>query len=611
MKKIILAIAAIFGLFSATSCSDMLDTDSSRQVFDGNLDQKTDSVFFAFGIMQAMQNLADQYVFQGEMRGDNVNLTHYTDNDLRQLYNFSATAANAYDSAYVYYRVINNCNYYIAHRDTTLRTGATEVVRPEYAAVKAFRAWAYLQLARNYGKVPFFTEPLTKISQINNNDFPELDIQGIVDRLAPDLEQYTGQSVPDYGVSSYSVGSTNSGHSKTINPARCFIPVDVILGEMYLETGDYAKAASHYTTYLVSVPKIEGGSGYEQSLKEDVSRRNSNLTFPSDYSSGMNGSDWSNIFGNNSTTDLISYIPMAVNRLRGTTTNVPLTFGYNYYSVDKDPYVDEIQIEPSSELKSLSDSTAFYYFRVVPGALAQQYVGQWNVGDQRLSNVTRRGEGEDSTKVWITKYNNGNIILYRNTTIYLHLAEALNRLGHPDAAFAILKEGITTSLLDSARTYVTDATRSLLKTTYPFLSVENQSVFPAQTSSNYVETNWGVHQHGAGVTGDGNYPGRSPYQLDTIVGLKMKKIASQYGVQVGTTLQDTINAVEDLLCDEYQLEFAFEGTRWYDLMRLAKHKNQSSPYGANFGSIWLSRKLESHRPSKSLLDPNNWYLPFK
>ena len=60
MKKIIIAIAALMGLFSVTSCSDMLDTDSSRQIFDGNLDQKTDSVYFALGIMQAMQGLVDQ-----------------------------------------------------------------------------------------------------------------------------------------------------------------------------------------------------------------------------------------------------------------------------------------------------------------------------------------------------------------------------------------------------------------------------------------------------------------------------------------------------------------------------------------------------------------------
>ena len=252
MKKIIFAIAA-FGLFAFSSCSDMLETDSSRQLFDKELNSKTDSVFYGFGIMQAMQQLADQYVFQGEMQGDLVSTTFYTDNNLRQLANFSATTANKYDSAYVYYRVINNCNYYIAHRDTTLRTGSTNVVINEYAAIKAFRAWAYLQLARVYGKVPFFTEPLVSIAQINNNSYPQLDIQGIVAQLAPDLEQYSGLGVPVYGVAYGDIGSTNWGQSKRMYPQLCFIPVDVILGEMYLESGQYDKAARHYTTYLTDV----------------------------------------------------------------------------------------------------------------------------------------------------------------------------------------------------------------------------------------------------------------------------------------------------------------------------------------------------------------------
>ncbi|MFA6718656.1 MAG: RagB/SusD family nutrient uptake outer membrane protein, partial [Prevotella sp.] len=236
----------------------MLESDSTRQIFGGDLTSKTDSIFFAFGIMQGMQQLADQYVFQGELRGDNVSTTLYTDNDLRELYDFSATAANQYDSAFVYYRVINNCNYYLAHRDTTLLTGSTNVVMHEYAAVKAFRAWAYLQLARNYGSVPFFTEPLTSISQINGNDFPSLDIKGLVDRLAPDLEQYSGYSVPNNGGGNHAIGSTNAGQQKAINTALCYIPVDVILGELYLESGDFAKAALHYTTYVTSVSKPVG-----------------------------------------------------------------------------------------------------------------------------------------------------------------------------------------------------------------------------------------------------------------------------------------------------------------------------------------------------------------
>lgn len=602
-----------------SSCDDMLESDSTRQIFDASLDSKTDSMFFAYGIMQAMQQLADQYVFQGELRGDNVSTTVYTDNDLRQLYDFSATASNQYDSAYVYYRVINNCNFYIAHRDTTLLTGSTPVVMHEYAAVKAFRAWAYLQLARNYGSVPFFTEPLTSISQINNNDFPKLDINGIVSRLAPDLEQYSGYSVPNNGGGNHAVGMTNFGSTKTINPALCYIPVDVILGELYLESGDYANAARHYTTYMTSVSKPVG-SNYATGMYNAITFRSyaQNQKVPDDMLSNASGMTWGSIFAPNGTQDIISYIPMAVNAKRGTTTVVPKTFGYNYYSTrasTDELYIDEIQLEPSQALQTLSDSTTYYYFKYVPGGLPQQYVGSAPLGDMRLANITRRGVGEDSTKTWVQKYVNGNIILFRNTTVYLHLAEALNRLGHPDAAFAILKEGINQQLLDSTRTYISTETKQLLQTTYPFLSNTNRSLFPAQTTTNFSATNWGIHRHGAGVTEDGNYPGRSGYQFDAIVGKKMEEINKTFNLTVGPTAQDTlnakINAMEDLLCDEYQLEFAFEGTRWYDLMRLARHKNAAATFGAGFGGRWLAEKLKFKNPVVNLENPENWYLRFE
>ena len=594
------------------SCSDMLESDSSRQLFDKDLNSKTDSVHFAFGIMQSMQQLADQYVLIGEMRGDLVKTTEYTDNNLRKLADFSADASNKYDSAYVYYRVINNCNYYIAHRDTTLMTGSTLVAMREYAAIKAFRAWAYLQLARTYGKVPFFTEPLTTISQINSSNYPELDINGIVAELAPDLEQYTGYKVPDYGTPD--IGKTNWGESKKMLTIFCFIPVDVILGEMYLETEQFDKAASHYTTYLTKVAtnNYKYVGNYSESFKEY--NKQQALFVPSDMDlSGTHVTWFTNIFKNNAVYDYVSYIPMAVNSLRGTTSMLPEYFGNNYYGTDKNELqMDEIQIMPSKEYWAISDSCDYYYYRSVTGGLQQQYVGGIKWGDMRSSTSITLGTKADSTKQWIKKYNAANVMLYRTSTIYLHLAEAFNRLGHPDAAFAILKDGITEALLDTTRTYITDDTRNMLQTTYPFLSDENRSLFPAASSSiNDLGTNYGIHSHGSGVTGDGNYPGRSPYQLDTIVGMKMKKIADMYNVSVGATKADSINAMEDVLCDEYALELAFEGTRWYDLMRLARHKNKAGLYGADFGGRWLARKLMYKNPTKDLTDPNNWYLPFK
>ena len=151
----------------------MLSTDSDSRVSDPELNTKTDSVFLALGIAQAMQQVADQYFYVGEMRGELVTVYESsTDKDLKELANYSATTTNAYDSSYVFYKVINNCNYYLAHRDSTLKTGSTNVVIDEYIAVAAWRAWAYLQLARTYCgnadglTIPFFTEPLSSISQI-------------------------------------------------------------------------------------------------------------------------------------------------------------------------------------------------------------------------------------------------------------------------------------------------------------------------------------------------------------------------------------------------------------------------------------------------------------
>ena len=65
------------------------------------------------------------------------------------------------------------------------------------------------------------------------------------------------------------------------------------------------------------------------------------------------------------------------------------------------------------------------------------------------------------------------------------------------------------------------------------------------------------------------------------------------------------------LAGEYANEFAFEGRRFYDLQRIARHYNESGMWGGNFGSKWFAKKLEGNNPQKNLRDPRNWYLPFK
>ena len=607
MKKIAIIISVISILCGSYSCSDMLETESTRQVFDPQLNEKTDSVYYALGVLQAMQELADQYAFQGEMRGDLVHTTSYTDKNLRQLANFSATTANKYDSAYVYYRVINNCNYYIAHRDTTLRTGDSYVTMKEYVAIKAIRAWAYMQLARVYKKVPFYTEPLTEISQIDNGNFDELDMKGICDRLAPDLEQYTGYNVPDYG------GKPSDIFGYSFNTSKLFIPVDIVLGDLYLESEDFDKAARHYITYLTEVA-AEGGntSGYMQPY---TTRQRGNMSFvyinelPSDWdmeSYSQKAVTWSSIFAQTPGNDVITFIPLAPNSRYGATTLIPLSYGYDYYANDRG-YTSEIQIVSSEQYRALSDSVYYYYLSNLSDE-NQTVIHSAKLGDQRYNGSMYTRTVADSTTIWINKNRYANVYLYRVTTVLLHLAEAFNRLGMYDAAFAILKDGINENIVktDGGALYVKPSTKIALQNTYPILA--NTSKF----ATDYAY--YGIHMHGAGLVRDyykGYVPGLTDYQPQNVIGKKMKEIAEQYGVNVGTTLQDTINAMEDLLCDEYALEFAFEGSRFYDLCRLARHKNNDTTYGAGFGGKWLAKKLAFKNPTVALEVEDNWYLPFK
>ena len=153
----------------------------------------------------------------------------------------------------------------------------------------------------------------------------------------------------------------------------------------------------------------------------------------------------------------------------------------------------------------------------------------------------------------------------------------------------------------------------MLQSQLPFCTIENAGVFSSGS---------GIHSRGCS-NGDtyairGNY---TDYQYRTIVPKKMNQLASTFSIdlsQVTTTeeqLAAEIDAVEDLLCDEYALEFTFEGTRFSDLTRMARHKNQSSPaaYGTNYGGKWFNEKIKKNRPSvtKDLTIEDNWYLPFK
>lgn len=245
-----MALVLAFGAGAAfTSC---VDTDSSLVDFNPQLNSPNDTVYSLLGIMNKMQVIADRTIILGEIRGELSSATEAATTDLKELADFTATTDNRYNAPEDYYAIIQNCNYYIAHADTMLSLRGEKVFIREYAAVKAFRAWTYLQLAIYYGKVPFFTEPLMTEVEADPSRYPFYDVKQVCEYFIPDLEPYVETDFPLAGNDRY------------------FIPVRVLLGDLCLWAGRYREAAQYYHDYLTHPDKPLAPAGNMEADRKSV-----------------------------------------------------------------------------------------------------------------------------------------------------------------------------------------------------------------------------------------------------------------------------------------------------------------------------------------------------
>jgi hypothetical protein len=203
---------------------------------------------------------------------------------------------------------------------------------------------------------------------------------------------------------------------------------------------------------------------------------------------------------------------------------------------------------------------------------------------------------------YIRKWGNSrNVPILRRQMVYLRLAEALNVAGYPRMAFSILSNGINDRFVkDSIMPYYTSADSVYLASItfragndqYPVMSVDNWlglSTLPYNTM--------GLHSRGSGFTPLNEY-----YRLpnDTIEPDEAKR---------AQLIAEQQLYVDSLLLDENALEFAFEGTRFYDLMRFAIRKGDPSVLADRV----YARRGRSAASSQSgiavnLRDQRNWYL---
>lgn len=547
--KIVGLVAAM--ILTETSCSDIMDINSDRVAFDDEkqLNNANDSIYSVMGILGKIQVIADRCIIMGELRGDLTTTNQqYATTDLKEIENFSVSSTNKYADKRDFYTIINNCNYAIARMDTTITEGLNQVMKPEYAQIKTLRAWTYLQMALIFGKVNYYTKPLLNVGDLQGNT-KELALDELTNVLIADIEPVANERPLNYG----SVDGWNS--------SEFFIPTKLLLGDLYLYNNNYEKAAQAYY---------------------DVIDHN-NLIIGTNYANyyGSDTRDWASTGNKNAYKYEIVTRLVFDSDLRSTHSMMRhLTYSETPSLLPTPSFMEEMAMK--THFHSTNGTAISRYFNGdLRGSIE---LGKGKTLAASYGPVTIGGKPE---RTLITKYFNNlngsesdaltnrpltSLALYRTSEVYLRYAEAINRMGKPSIAFAILKYGLNNSNLND--TLKVDSNE-----------VKNLPYYIDNFNNSKYNDNTGIVARGCGL------------------GVIFDK--KQYVIPEYTNISDSIEYVENCILQEMAAETCFEGNRFFDLLRISHHR-------ANHPQLMLEKVAtkptigEALRQKLSKID--NWWI---
>lgn len=562
-------ILACCGL--TTSCSKMLSTDSEFVQFaeDNTLNHPEDTIHNLMGVIHDMQVIADRTVLLGELRGDLVVTTDNATKDIKNLAAFNFSEDNKYNRISDFYAVINDCNFFIANADMNLERLGKSIFEREFAAIKTFRAWTYLQMAKIYGEVPLVLDPILTESDAQKEMQKEpSDLEDICEFFIDDIEEYAYDDTeyPQYG----NMGSYES--------RQFFIPVPVLLGELCLWSGLYEDAVEYLGDYLTRYDNPVTTGRVSAYWNDNIDN----------FATATPTGSFGNMFSSSVSEEVISMIPMEDNEYYGVRSYLQ-----DIFSSSESRNYGFVQVTPSQAMFDYSAAEDYCYLYttqvgkdtiIAPKDNLQK---KYYAGDLRLSqtysyNTVNRNEFSkySSYSQNISKHTGMFVVTYRRQQVYLMLAEALNRAGFPETAMCILKYGLTN--LNMVR-YISEPEYNRLPYSIDF----SDAIFTEDNTQ-------GIHSRGCGKA-----------ECDTLYVLPVPETAL---ASYEDTVAYQIPLVEDMIMREMTLEKAFEGQRYYDLMRIALRRGEPE-YLAK--AVACRTGQEDADLLAFLKDPKNWYLPIE
>ena len=603
-------LVLITGFFS--SCEEFYFPDQETEITEDKLfDDWYEYRAVAMGLYSLQADLVEQIVILGELRADLLKVTENANADLIEIYNFRFSKDNEYVSPVKFFQLISACNNFI----NILEKNHPEVIDPAaqitnydrlYGEVICMRAWANFNAVRIYGRIPFIHESLTTIEEINEylNSSGEyvdsLDITFVRNGFNNDTaynnpvtleKQYFDQHlIIDYFTSELKsrVKAVGVNHTVNNNDDTWRVTVwndyamNTLMGLMYLTDGDLAQARNYFERVIYNSSE---DNRYE--LDNSFSNRNWRSIFNNiDYREHILIADFDKgSFQQNDFQRMFDPRPPHLYMLKPTTKAVHLWETiWDDYSVNTNlsqPQLSKLgqQGKPGDFWRGYGVSYA--YIRNGEPIEEQEIKVMLSLKskeDYRNSSLVVR---DADTVVWKYSWNknvyskDADFSYYRAASVHLWLAEIYTYL-------ATIQNGILRESTPTAVGLLNDGSNYTVASDREQLGVRGRVGF-------------GGENDGARI---GNYHFIHHPFTNEIVDYK-DLTSSFYEKQL---------VLDQHIIDERARELAFEGERFYDLMRAAKRRDDPS---------YLARIVSEKYPDGKkeeiynlLLNEQNWYIPY-